>query len=109
VDLVTSTFYQKREQAGTAEPMKQGEGISQIHSFTRTFSVVKELTVLNYREAVSFSLPIPAPAKRLRYEKQIKGLSQSMINTLNSSSIEVNKGQRPSIDQQLQRCIEWRN
>jgi len=45
VDLVTSTFYQKREQAGTAEPMKQGEGISQEHYFPRTFSVAKELTV----------------------------------------------------------------
>jgi len=54
VDLVTSTFYQKREQAGTAESMKQGKGISQEHHFSRTFSVVKELMVLNYREAVSF-------------------------------------------------------
>jgi len=72
VDLVTSTFYQKREQAGTAEPMKQGEGISQEHCFPTTFSVVKELTVLNYRETVSFILPRCAISKRLRYEKQIK-------------------------------------
>jgi len=47
VELVTSTFYQKREQAGTAESMKQGKGISQEHHFPRTFSVVKELMVLN--------------------------------------------------------------
>jgi hypothetical protein len=60
VDLVTSTFYQKREQAGTAESMKQGKGISQEHHFPRTFSVVKELMVLNYREAVSFILPLLA-------------------------------------------------
>jgi len=45
LDLVTSTFYQKREQAGTAEPMKQSEGISEEHCFPRTFSVVKELMV----------------------------------------------------------------
>jgi hypothetical protein len=34
--------------------MKQGESIPQEHCFPRTFSVVKEPTVLNYREAVSF-------------------------------------------------------
>jgi hypothetical protein len=45
VDLVTFTFYQKREQAGTAEPMKQSEGISEEHFSPRTYSVVKELTV----------------------------------------------------------------
>jgi hypothetical protein len=55
VDLITSTFYQKREQADTAEPMKQSESISEEHYFPRTFSVVDELTVLNYREAVSFN------------------------------------------------------
>jgi hypothetical protein len=45
VDLVTSRFYQKREQAGTAEPVKKREGTSEEHSFARTYSVVKELTV----------------------------------------------------------------
>jgi len=34
--------------------MKQGKGISKEHCFPTTFSVIKELTVLNYREAVSF-------------------------------------------------------
>jgi len=45
LDLVTSTFYQKREQAGTAEPIKKKEGISEEHSFARTYSVAKELPV----------------------------------------------------------------
>jgi hypothetical protein len=45
VDLVTSTFYQKREQAGTAGPMKKRDGIPENHSFARTYSVIKELTV----------------------------------------------------------------
>jgi hypothetical protein len=45
VDLIISTFYQKREQAGTAEPMKKRAGIPEEHSFPRTYSVVKELTV----------------------------------------------------------------
>jgi len=45
VDLVTSTFYQKREQAKTAEPVKKREGTSEEHSFARTYSVVKELIV----------------------------------------------------------------
>ena len=54
VDLVTSTFYRKREQPGTAEPVKQSEGISEEHCLPGSNSVVKELTVLNYREAVSF-------------------------------------------------------
>jgi len=45
VDLITSTFYQKREQAGTAEAVMKSEGISGEHSFARTYSVVKELTV----------------------------------------------------------------
>jgi hypothetical protein len=74
VDLVTSTFYQKRKQAGTAEPMKKSEGISKERCFPRTFSVVKELTVLNYREAVSFILPRYALSRWLRSEKQIKTL-----------------------------------
>jgi len=45
VDLITSTFYQKREQAGTAGPMKKRHGISEERSFARTYSVIKELTV----------------------------------------------------------------
>jgi hypothetical protein len=45
VDLITSTFYQKREQAGTAGPMEKRQGISEEHSFARTYSVIKELTV----------------------------------------------------------------
>jgi len=45
VDLITSTFYQKRKQAGTAEPVKKKHGISEERSFARTYSVVKELTV----------------------------------------------------------------
>jgi hypothetical protein len=45
VDLITSTFYQKREQAGTAEPLKKKEGISEERSFVRTYTVVKELIV----------------------------------------------------------------
>jgi len=45
VDLVTSRFYQKREQAGTADPVKKGEGTSKEHSLARTYSVIKELTV----------------------------------------------------------------
>jgi hypothetical protein len=45
VDLGTSTFYQKREQAGTAEPVKKREGTSEERSFARTYSVIKELTV----------------------------------------------------------------
>jgi hypothetical protein len=44
VDLGTSTFYQKREQAGTAEPVRKREGISEELSFARTYSVIKELT-----------------------------------------------------------------
>jgi len=43
VDLVTSTFYQKREHAGTAEPVRKKEGISEEHSFPRSYSVIKEL------------------------------------------------------------------
>jgi len=45
VDLITSTFYQKREQAGIAGPMKNRQGISEERSFARTYAVVKELTV----------------------------------------------------------------
>jgi hypothetical protein len=45
VDLITSTFYQKRKQAGTAEPVKKREATSEEHSFARTYSAVKELTV----------------------------------------------------------------
>jgi hypothetical protein len=45
VDLVTSTFYQKRKQAGTTEPVKKRESTSEERSFARTYSVVKELTV----------------------------------------------------------------
>jgi len=45
VDLITSTFYQKREQAGTAGPMKKRQSISQERSFARTYSVIKELMV----------------------------------------------------------------
>jgi hypothetical protein len=45
VDLVTSTFYQKRKQAGTAEPKKKTEGISEQYSFAKNYPVVKELTV----------------------------------------------------------------
>jgi hypothetical protein len=44
VDLITSTFYQKRKQAGTAEPVRKREGISEELSFARTYSVIKELT-----------------------------------------------------------------
>jgi hypothetical protein len=43
VDLETSTFYQKREQAGTAEPLKKRKGISEEHSFAISYSVIKEL------------------------------------------------------------------
>ena len=49
-------------------------------------------------QKLNISCQIPTPAKRLRYEKRIKGLSQRVTNTLNFSSIEINKGQRPSID-----------
>jgi hypothetical protein len=45
VDLGTSTFYQKREHAGTVEPVKKREPTSKEHSFARTYSVAKELTV----------------------------------------------------------------
>jgi hypothetical protein len=45
VDLVTSRFYQKREQAETTEPVKKREDTSEEHSFARTYSVVTELTV----------------------------------------------------------------
>jgi hypothetical protein len=45
VDLVTSTFYQKRKHAGTAEPVKKREATSEEHSFARTYSVVKKLMV----------------------------------------------------------------
>jgi len=45
MDLGTSTFYQKREQAKTAEPLKKREPTSEEHSFARTYSVIKELTV----------------------------------------------------------------
>jgi hypothetical protein len=45
VDLATSTFYQKREQAGTAQPVMKRNGIAEEHSFVRTYSAVKELTV----------------------------------------------------------------
>jgi hypothetical protein len=45
VDLGTSTFYQKREQAGTAEPVMKRNGIAEEHSLARTYSAVKELTV----------------------------------------------------------------
>jgi len=45
VGLITSTFYQKREQAGTAGLMKKRSGISEERSFARIYSVIKELTV----------------------------------------------------------------
>jgi hypothetical protein len=45
VDLITSTFYQKREQTGTAGPVKKKDGIPEEHFFARTYSVVKEPTV----------------------------------------------------------------
>jgi len=45
------------------------------HCFSRTFSVVKELTVLNYREAVSFILPKTAPTQKFRYENEIQTFS----------------------------------
>jgi hypothetical protein len=45
VDLVPPTFYQKREQTGTAGPMKKRDGIPEDHSFARTYSVIKEQTV----------------------------------------------------------------
>jgi len=45
VDLVTSTFYQKGKQAGTAEPVKKREGTSEEGSLARTYPVIKELTV----------------------------------------------------------------
>jgi len=57
LDLVASTFYQKREQPETAEPVKRAY-------FRRTllrqnlFSY-QRANGLNYREAVSFILPIP--------------------------------------------------
>jgi len=41
VDLITSTFYQKREQAKTASPMKKGQGISEELSFARTIQLSK--------------------------------------------------------------------
>jgi hypothetical protein len=44
VDLGTSTFYQKREHAGTVGPLKKRETTSEKHSFARTYSVAKELT-----------------------------------------------------------------
>jgi hypothetical protein len=40
VDLVTPRFYQKREQAETAEPVKKREGTSEEHSFARGYSVI---------------------------------------------------------------------
>jgi hypothetical protein len=45
VDLITPTFYQKREQPGTAGPMKKRQGLSEERSFARIYSVIKELTV----------------------------------------------------------------
>jgi hypothetical protein len=45
VDLGTSTFYQKREQAGTTGPIKKRQAVSEERSFARTYSVIKELTV----------------------------------------------------------------
>jgi len=45
VDLVTSTFYQKGRQTGTAKTLKEREGLLEEQSFARTYSVVKELTV----------------------------------------------------------------
>jgi hypothetical protein len=37
VDLVTPTFYQKREQTETAETMKKRNSITEDHSFARTY------------------------------------------------------------------------
>jgi len=45
VGLITSTFYQKREHAGTVEPVKRREATAEEHSLARTYSAVKELTV----------------------------------------------------------------
>jgi hypothetical protein len=45
VDLLTSTFYQKREQPGTAHLAEKRGSLPEENSFTRTYSVVKELTV----------------------------------------------------------------
>jgi hypothetical protein len=44
VDLITPTFYQKREQAGTAGLMKKRYGIFEERSSARSYSVIKELT-----------------------------------------------------------------
>jgi hypothetical protein len=45
VDLITSTFYQKREQAGTAETVKKKEVFVKNTPSAKTYSVIKELTV----------------------------------------------------------------
>jgi hypothetical protein len=39
------------------------------HSLSKIFSVVKELTVLNYREAVSFILPVSSLVIELEKRK----------------------------------------
>ncbi len=71
VDLVTSTFYQKERQAGTAKTCEGDGGSPKETPFPQSYSVVKELMVLNYREAVSFILPLYVPAKRERFDPYI--------------------------------------
>jgi hypothetical protein len=45
VDLVASTFYQKREQPETAGLLNKRDGIPEKYSFARIYSVIKELMV----------------------------------------------------------------
>jgi len=45
VNLITSPFYQKRKQAGTAQPVKKRASTSEELSFARTYFVAKKLTV----------------------------------------------------------------
>ncbi len=72
VDLVTSTFYQKERLAGTAKTCEGDGGSPKETPFPQSYSVVKELMVLNYREAVSFIFPPFEPSERLRYEQHTK-------------------------------------
>jgi hypothetical protein len=58
VDLVTSTFYQKRGQAETAKTPEEDGGYPWEKVLRQNLFCCQRANCLNYREAVSFILPI---------------------------------------------------